>query len=99
MGSLGDTMTYLEGRIAGAEWACAIIMKSLDGPPTDSAAMVRILEEMSKHVAPDSEPGFKRGFEVSIKQMTKSIGSVGKSGIIPHFSRASSGRKEGAKAD
>ena len=99
MSSLGDTMTYLEGRIAGAEWACAIIMKSLDGPPTDSTAMVRILEEMSKHVAPDSEPGFKRGFAVSLKQMTESIGSVGKSGIIPHFSQSSGARDGDAHAN
>ena len=71
MSSVGETMTYLEGRIAAVEWACAVLMKSL--PVVDGTAIVEsALKEISNKVSPDSEPGFQKGFREGIERVIES---------------------------
>ena len=72
MAGVGDTMTYLEGRIAALEWTCAILIKSM--PVVDGTSLVEnTLQNVSKHVSPDSEPGFKRGFREGIERVIESM--------------------------
>ena len=71
MAGIGDTMTYLEGRVAAVEWACVVLMKSL--PVVDGVSVVEsALRQISNQVSPDSEPGFQRGFQEGIDRIIES---------------------------
>ena len=71
MASTGETLTYLEGRIAAVEWAFAILMKSM--PIVGGTSLMEEgLKELSKRVSQDSEPGFQRGFEEGIGRVLDS---------------------------
>ena len=82
MSGIGETMTYLEGRIAAMECICAVLMKSI---PIIGASTVieEALRELPKTVSPQSEPGFQRGFAEGIQRVIDTAGKLQKGQQAP----------------
>ena len=80
MAETREELTYLEGRIAAVEWACAILMNSM--PIIGGISiMERALKEAEKQVTPESESGFKRGFSEGVDRVVDSARKLQSSGV------------------
>ena len=74
MGTVGETMTYLEGRIAALETTCAILLRATFN--VDKKSLDAALSQTIDLTASDAEPGFRRGFEEGVDRIRKQVANT-----------------------
>ena len=67
--SIGDTFTYLEGRVASVEVFCGILAKRFGYPELERDFLVDMIAKAKNHVNDESEPGFKQGFNAGLDKV------------------------------
>ena len=74
MTTVGETVTYLEGRIAALETTCAILLRATFN--VNKKGLDIALFQTIDLLSSDAQPGFKRGYEEGVDQTRQRIGKT-----------------------